>query len=115
MHGLSCSVACGIFLYQGWNICPLDPRWILIHCTTREVLESAFEHEILNDLDTLGSKNSEKEIYIYICMCVCVCVHSHTQFGSRKSPEYSYLILRNAISYSTVDFTFFCCKLNQYL
>ena len=77
MHGLSCSVACGIFLYQGWNIFPLDPRWILIHCTTREVLESAFEHEILNDLDTLGSKNSEKEIYIYICMCVCVCTHTH--------------------------------------
>ena len=81
MHGLSCSVACGIFLYQGWNICPLDPRWILIHCTTREVLESAFGHEILNDLDTLRSKNSEKEIYIYICMCVCVCVcvctHTH--------------------------------------
>ena len=110
-RGLSCSVACGIFLYQGWNTSPLHPRWILIHCTTREVHEYAFGHEMLNDLDTLESKNPEEKIYICVCTCVCV----HTQFGSRKSPECSYLIPRNAISCSTVDFTFFCCKLNQYL
>ena len=33
--GLGCSVACGIFLNQGLNQCPL--QWMLIHCTTREV------------------------------------------------------------------------------
>ena len=35
-YGLSSSVACGIFLDQGSNPCPLQ---ILIHCTTREVQE----------------------------------------------------------------------------
>ena len=50
-HGPSCSVACGIFPDQGSNPCPLHwqadsqplrhqgspGRWILNHCTTREV------------------------------------------------------------------------------
>ena len=36
-HGLSCSVACGIFLVQGSNPCPCIGRQILNHCTTREV------------------------------------------------------------------------------
>ena len=35
VHGLSCSKACGIFLDQGLN--PCTGRWILNHCTTREV------------------------------------------------------------------------------
>ena len=34
-HGLRCSSACGIFLDQGWNPCPL--HCILNHWTTREV------------------------------------------------------------------------------
>ena len=36
-RGLSCSTACGIFLDQGSNPCPLHWRRILNHCTTREV------------------------------------------------------------------------------
>ena len=28
MHGLSCSTACGIVLYQGWNQCPLQGRFL---------------------------------------------------------------------------------------
>ena len=35
-HGLSCSVACGIFLDQGLNPCPLHLWQILNHCTTKE-------------------------------------------------------------------------------
>ena len=34
-HGLSCPTACGIFLDQGLNPCPL--HWLLNHETTREV------------------------------------------------------------------------------
>ena len=33
---VSCSVACGIFPYQGSNPVPCTGRWILNHCTTRE-------------------------------------------------------------------------------
>ena len=37
VHGLRCSSACGIFPDQGSNPCPLHCRWIIIHCTIREV------------------------------------------------------------------------------
>ena len=37
--GLSCSIACGIFLDQGSNLCPLIDRQILMHCTTRDVCD----------------------------------------------------------------------------
>ena len=36
-HGLSRSVACGIFTDQGSNPCPCIGRQILNHCATREV------------------------------------------------------------------------------
>ena len=36
-HGLSCSVACGIFWIRDWARVPCT-GWILIHSTTREVL-----------------------------------------------------------------------------
>ena len=39
-HGLSCSMACGIFPDQGSNPCPLHWQAILNHCATREVLLS---------------------------------------------------------------------------
>ena len=41
-HGLSCSIACGIFLGQGLNPFPCIGRRILNHCTTREVPPSGF-------------------------------------------------------------------------
>lgn len=35
-RGLSCSTACGIFLDQDWNLCPLHYlEWILNHWTTK--------------------------------------------------------------------------------
>ena len=37
MHGLCCSTTCEIFPDQGLNPRPLLGRWILIHCTTRQV------------------------------------------------------------------------------
>ena len=39
-HGISCFVACGIFLDQGSKLCPLpvDGQQIAIHFATREVL-----------------------------------------------------------------------------
>ena len=36
-HVISCSVACGIFLDQGSNLCPLHWQVDSNHCTTREV------------------------------------------------------------------------------
>ena len=36
--GLRCSVAAGRFPGQGLNCVPCSDRWILSHCTTREVL-----------------------------------------------------------------------------
>ena len=36
-HGLSCSMACGIFPDQGSNPCPCTGRRTLNHCATREV------------------------------------------------------------------------------
>ena len=45
---LSCSAACGIFLDQGSNTCPLHCRWILNHCATREVPRNILRlHNIL--------------------------------------------------------------------
>ena len=41
-HGLSCSAACGILPAQGSNPGPCTCRWILIHCTAREVLPMHF-------------------------------------------------------------------------
>ena len=41
--GLGCFVACGIFLNQGWNQCPLHWQQFLNHWTTREVLCFFFE------------------------------------------------------------------------
>ena len=35
-HGLSCPAACGIFLDQGSNLCPLHWQVVLNHWTTRE-------------------------------------------------------------------------------
>ena len=35
--GLSYSVACGILLSQGSNLCPLHWQVILLHCVTREI------------------------------------------------------------------------------
>ena len=37
VHGLSCPMACGIFLDQELNPCPCISRWILIHWISREV------------------------------------------------------------------------------
>ena len=41
-HGPSCSMARGVFLDQGWKLCPLQAgdRQILNCWTTREVLSS---------------------------------------------------------------------------
>ena len=44
VHRLSCSKACEIFLDQGSDPCICTGRWIPIHYTTREVLNS---HSIL--------------------------------------------------------------------
>ena len=38
LHGLSCPMACGIFLDQESNLCPLHWQVILYHWTTEEVL-----------------------------------------------------------------------------
>ena len=53
VHGISCSVECGLFLVQISNLCPLHGRQILIHCITREVptgdfLNDKIVHEIQN-------------------------------------------------------------------
>ena len=40
-HGLSGSMACGIFLDQRLNLYPLQWQEILIHCNTREVQETS--------------------------------------------------------------------------
>ena len=42
MHGLSCSVPCGIFLDQGLNLCSLHWRQILNHWATRKVPQELF-------------------------------------------------------------------------
>ena len=42
VHGLSCPQTCGIFLDQGWSLCPLLDRRILNHWTTREFLKVCF-------------------------------------------------------------------------
>ena len=39
VHRLTCSMACGIFLDQGLNLCLCIGRWTLNHWTTREVLK----------------------------------------------------------------------------
>ena len=44
-HGLSCSMACGIFLDQGSNPCPLHWQQVLIHCNTREIFCFYFKLE----------------------------------------------------------------------
>ena len=41
-HGLSCSLACGIFPDEGSNCVPRIGRQILNYWTTREVLEGGF-------------------------------------------------------------------------
>ena len=46
VHGLSCPMACGIFLDQGSNPCPLHCRQILIHWATREVLFLLVLHQL---------------------------------------------------------------------
>ena len=46
-HRLSCPMACGLFLDQGSNICPLQCRRTLNHCATREVLRSVLEASAL--------------------------------------------------------------------
>ena len=50
-HGISCSTACGIFLDQGSNVCPLITRWILNHWTTREV-PRMFHLSVLFDVNS---------------------------------------------------------------
>ena len=43
-HGLSCSMASGVFLDQGLNLSPCLGRWTLNHWTTREVhLHTSFK------------------------------------------------------------------------
>ena len=39
VHGLSCSMACGIFLDQGSNPCLSIGRQTLSHCAAREALD----------------------------------------------------------------------------
>ena len=61
VHGLSCSVACGIFPDQGLNRCPLhglSGRWTLSRWSTREAPE-----EILKDTKSrcLQSQVEDKE------------------------------------------------------
>ena len=64
-HRLSCSVACWIFL--DWNCVPCIGRWILIHCTTREV---QYGHSEIFQTINMGS--------LSICLCLL-------QFLSSKS------------------------------
>ena len=49
-HGLSSSMACGIFLDQGSNPCPCTARWILNHGTTMEVPELFFTEEAVRKI-----------------------------------------------------------------
>ena len=52
VHRLSCSVSCGVFLYQGLNLCPL-------HCW-------AGSYPLCHQ----GSPT----VQWLLCVCVCVCV-----------------------------------------
>ena len=38
VHGLSCSMVCGIFPDRELNLCHCTGRWILNHCITKEVI-----------------------------------------------------------------------------
>ena len=53
--GLSCSAACGLFLDQDQCRVPCIGRWILMHCTTREVLALYFHLPFLLWIKTLHS------------------------------------------------------------
>ena len=44
-HGLCCCQACGIFLEQGLNLCPLNWQWILYLSTTRSFPHSSAMQE----------------------------------------------------------------------
>ena len=58
-HGLSCSVACGIFLDQNRTCVSCIGRQILIHCTTREVWKINF-FKICDFIIVLSSKTISK-------------------------------------------------------
>ena len=55
-HGFSCSTACGIFLDQRGNLCPLYCRRILNHWRTREVPQEILyqRQKHIPKLDPLG-------------------------------------------------------------
>lgn len=43
LHRLSCHAACGISLDQDWTYIPCTGKWILIHCTIKEVPVKCFK------------------------------------------------------------------------
>ena len=54
-HGLCCSEACGIFLEQGLNLCPLNWQWILYLSTTPSFPLSSVGKESACNAGDLGS------------------------------------------------------------
>ena len=63
VYGLSCSVAWGIFPNQDQTHAFCVGRQILIHCTTREVLNASFELQLCSLQRTQGEKIVIKEIF----------------------------------------------------
>ena len=54
-HGLCCSEACGVFLEQGSNLCPLNWQWILYLSTTPSFPLSSVGKESACNAGDLGS------------------------------------------------------------
>ena len=86
-HGLSCSVACGILLVQikDWISVPYIGRWILLHCTTREVLALYFHLSFLPWVKVLHST-----YYTFLLMVTPRNRDSRGNEGKRIKPPFCW-------------------------
>ena len=80
VHGLSCPVACGIFLDQWLNLCLLHWQWILNHWTTREVPNCFLIHSDMT-----------KYIDTYI---IFEWIKNYWKFRWRESSTYASIYIR---------------------
>ena len=71
-YGLSYSMACEIFLDQGWNLCPLIARQILNHWTPREALHLLYNPGQTCITPTAPPDCGGQGYSNLVCLCVCV-------------------------------------------
>ena len=103
VHGLRCSEACGIFLDQGSNPCPLHWQADSYHCVTKEVQQLTFLAASVRVSQDIPTSFAHQLVLFFLILWQCWAKKSHCFLA-----DFCVLATCTVVSACTVFITFFC-------